>query len=190
MPTLPVLLAEPPLDPDADTARTWMREELARPEYTEQVSLMDRIDRWLSQHLPDGLDVGGSPAAAIVILLLVLATVAVIAWQVKRFRGGSRAPKTSTAVFDEAPLSAREHRERADAAYAAGDLEGAVVEYFRAMTRALEERTIITERLGRTAHEVALEGGVALPDHVAALRNAAVSVFGSSTILRQSSLLP
>lgn len=166
---------QPPLDPDAGPARQWLREELARPEYTDDVTWQERLDRWLAQRMPDGLDVGGSVLGALAVVLLILVTVAVIAWQVRSFRAGTRRQQEGRDVFEETTLSAAEHRAVAERASSAGDFDTAVREYFRAIARSLEERTIISERPGRTAHEVALEAGTLLPDHVGDLRAAADS---------------
>lgn len=168
-----IFAAEPPLDPDAPTARRWLREELAKPAYHESVSWQERLDRWIAQHLPEGVSMAGSQVGAAVLITVLLITVALIAWQVRRFRGGSRQRSQPGSVFEDTTLSAREHRRRAEQALAGGDNATAVVEYFRAIARDLEERTIITPRAGRTAHEVALEAGPLLPGQVDSLRAAA-----------------
>ena len=55
----------------------------------------------------------------------------------------------------------------------AGDYAAAILEAVRGIARQLEERGILSPRLGRTADEIAAEAGLALPADAAALHDAA-----------------
>ncbi len=69
--------------------------------------------------------------------------------------------------------TARDHRERADELAAAGNWSGAIRACLRAIARDLEERAILPSRAGRTADELAVEAGRALPGHAEELWSAA-----------------
>jgi hypothetical protein len=71
------------------------------------------------------------------------------------------------------PLSAADHRQRAARLAGAGDYAEAILEAVRGIARQLEERSVLSPRLGRTADEIAAEAGLALPAEAAALHDAA-----------------
>lgn len=71
-------------------------------------------------------------------------------------------------------LSAAEHRSAAELAANRADWHQAVLERFRAIVRSLEERVIIDERPGRTAHEAATDAATALPGLAGELRDASM----------------
>lgn len=164
-----------PVVPDAETARRWAFDELADPAYHQGESLLSSFLRWLEGlfTLPEGL--GGltlpGPVALLVIagvvVLLVVVTLLVIG-PVRRSRRAA-----SGAVLDvEDTRGSAELRAAAERAEVATDWDTAVLERFRAIARALEERVVLDERPGRTAHEVALDAAAALPDQLAALTHA------------------
>lgn len=84
-----------------------------------------------------------------------------------------RTATTTGTLFDEGPRSAADHRTAADAHAAAGRWTEAVQERMRAVVRALEERTLLDPRPGRTADEAAAEAALSLPEHAAGLHAAA-----------------
>ncbi|GII99336.1 uncharacterized protein DUF4129 [Sediminihabitans luteus] len=151
------VLADVPVDPDAPTARTWAREELAQPQYAHGESILDRLIAWF-QGLFDG--VGAAPALStpsVVLLVAILVTVLVVAFALAgRVRRTARTRRSAAVLADDDRTSA-DLRRAADDAAARGDWDTAVLERFRAVVRALEERTVLDERPGRTAHEVGLE---------------------------------
>lgn len=175
--SLVVVAADVPVDIGRDEARRAAAAELARREYEEaQPSLVERavnaVTEWLSD-LFGGL-AGATPggAAGLVVLGLLLAVLVVVI----RLRVGKLArsrPDRPGAVFEGPPVTAADHRAAADAAWARGALDDVVRERFRAITRGLEERGVIEERAGRTAHEVAAEAGAHLPAAAGDLRAAA-----------------
>ena len=162
-----------PVVPDAPTARRWATEELANPAYHHGQSLLGRFLGWLGS-LFDGLTVPSGMPNLAVAGLLVLAFIAIAGvafWIAGPVRLSRRAAK-SAIVFGDDTRSAAELRAAADASAAAGDWPAAVLDRFRAIVRALEERTLLEEWPGRTAHEAAESAAVRLPSRTADLRRA------------------
>lgn len=157
------VLADVPVEPDADTARLWLKEELLDPVYLDDPSLLARFLDWLSGLFDDVrvLDVNPVVASAVIVgLVLVVAAIAyVVAGPVRV----SRRARASVAVFEDDERSAADLRAAADSAAAAGDWGTAVVERYRAVVRSLEERVLLDPRPGRTAHEAAAAAALRLP---------------------------
>jgi len=158
----------PPIDIGREEAARAAREELAKREYhVDDPGLVSRFLTWLrdwlqgllddaSERSPDGL-VGLAIIAGVLVLGLL-----VIRWRIGRL---SRArARRDGAVFTGRRRTAAEHRAAADAAAAAGDYDTAVRERFRGIIRDLEERTVLDERPGRTADEVAHEVAALAPE--------------------------
>lgn len=154
-----------PVDPDAETAREWAINELAKREYTQAgESWLDAFWRWLSElfssirRVGDGLGSIGLPGA-IVLVVLGAGVVALILWLVVGPLRRSRRTASDAEIFggdtrDSAALSAD-----ADSAAAAGDWQTALVHLYRAIIRHLDERGAIDVFAGMTAHEAAVEAG-------------------------------
>lgn len=157
------LLADPPLDPSPDDARSQLRRELLRPEYHDQ-NLLERLltwlDRWLGGVLgaADGTPALSAGAAILVAVLLVVG----IGLLVSRARTAPRVEAAGAVLTGEA-VSAAELRARARAALAEERYEDAVVEGFRALTVGQVERGLLEDRPGATAHEVAVAMVAAYP---------------------------
>ncbi|WP_432544437.1 DUF4129 domain-containing protein [Kineococcus sp. SYSU DK002] len=164
-----------PVQPDRATARGWLAEELAGPEYRQQQgSWLARAWDWLWQRLEGvsvpGLGTGWTSVVVVVLLLLALLVVVhLVAGPLRR--SARQAP--AEPVFEAAAEPSAAHFARADAAAAAGDHGLAVAERFRGLVRALEERALLDPRAGRTASEIAALGARALPDAADALHRAA-----------------
>lgn len=172
-----MLLLDVPVEPDAATARRWAADELADPVYHDTPSLLDRIIEWVMQLVErifaGGQGTGADPrVVAIVTLAVVLAVALVALWVAGPVRRSRKGPK-ERAVFDAADVRTAEQMRHASLT-AAGRLDWhlAVLERFRAIVRSLEERTLLEERAGRTAHEVAVDAGATMPEHAAALLEA------------------
>lgn len=168
-----MLLTEPPVLPDAPTARRWAVEELADPAYHRQESLLLRLVRWILEQF-DGLPaLGVDPRVAALVVVGVLALGVLVAlWVAGPVRRSRRVGARSVLAHDDR-RGAAQLRAAADAAAATGDWSLAVAERFRAVVRDLEERAVLDERPGRTALEVAAEAGTVLPSVAADLRAAA-----------------
>lgn len=167
------MLLEPPVTPDAPTARRWAVEELADPAYHRQESLLLRLLRWLAEQFDGVPTLGVSPLVAALVVVGVLAVVVALALWIAGPVRRSRAAAERAVLARDDRRSAAELRGAADAAAAAGDYSLAVVERFRAIVRDLEERAVLDERPGRTALEVVAEAGRELPSVAGGLREAA-----------------
>ncbi|WP_158372376.1 DUF4129 domain-containing protein [Cellulosimicrobium cellulans] len=162
-----------PVVPDAEQARRWLEQELADPVYHQQPSLLQRFLDWLGRLFEgaDGLPIGNvGTLLAILAGLAVLVTVAfLVTGPVRR----SRRVAGARGVLDaDDRRTAAELRAAADAAAARGDWAAAVADRFRAVVRALEERAVLEEQPGRTAHEAVEAAGLRLPAHAVDLRAA------------------
>jgi hypothetical protein len=179
LPGLPALAATTavrtsvPVEPNRDTARAWAAEELAGREYrADRPNLLTRLLTWLLDHLrPPEVHGTGSK---VVFLVVVLAVVAAVFYAVQRSGGFRRQAHTAgEAVFGVRILTAADHRRAAEAAERVEDWRTAVVEWFRAVTRELEERAVLVPQPCRTADEVAAAAGAWLPELADRLRRAA-----------------
>ena len=151
-----MILADPPLDPTPDEARSALRRELLRPEYYED-NLIQRLLTWLQRQLDKGVEAAvdlpplQTFAAMVIGVLLVGALVSLV----RRARGSARAPKGRQAVLTDEAMTAAEFRSRAEASLAAGRHEEALVDGFRALAARQVERGRLDDTPGATAHEVA-----------------------------------
>ncbi|MFN3866675.1 MAG: DUF4129 domain-containing protein [Demequina sp.] len=156
-----------PVTPDADTAREWARDELAKPEYVDQgTTWFESFLEWV-QELFDGIgSLGGAmgPLGTILIVLLALAAVAVIVWLVLGPLRRSRRSTAVGAVFDDDSRSSGQISAAAAAAADGSDWDLAVMEWFRAAVRLMEERRAIVDSPGATAQEAAARIESAVPD--------------------------
>lgn len=150
-------------------------EELSDPAYQEaRPSLLERFLAWLDELLGGLLGEaqavlpgGWWTLGALLVLLLLL--VAALVWYLRPGGGSRRA-----AVLDPAEtLTADGHRARAEQHAARGAYAEAIRERLRAIARDLEDRAVLTPRVGRTATELAAETSAVLPDLRAELHRAA-----------------
>lgn len=153
-----------PVVPDAEEARGWLERELADPVYHQRPSLLQMVLDWLGR-LFEGAD--GVPLGNVGTLLLVagvLALLVVVAFLVTGpVRRSRRVGGPGSVLADDDRRTAADLRSAADAAAARGDWAGAVADRFRAVVRGLEERAVLDERPGRTAHEAVADAGLRLP---------------------------
>lgn len=173
-----LMSAEPPVLPDADEARRWAVEELAKSEYrSAEPGWLEELWRgfldWLAS-LDGPSTVEGNVAAPLTgVVIAVLIAAAII---VARPRLNPRTKNPQEVFDDDTSLGASDYRGSAAAAAAQGDWGAAVVQCFRALVRAAEDRNIIDARPGRTADEVARElAGFFVPE--AARLDLAASTF-------------
>jgi len=152
------------LFPDPETAREWLQEELARPEYQEP--LLERVARWFDDlvgTVQDATATSGGLSQLIALVLLALFLVGV-AIALSRLRANPTQPTSGTAVFSDAPETAAEHRRRANAALRQERWGEAVIESVRALASGLVERDLMTEQSGVTAHEISWRAAELFPD--------------------------
>lgn len=168
-----------PVDIPRDPARDAARDELSKQIYhQDDPSLFQRAFDWIVDRFADLLDKATSLAPGGPFGLVLLFAVVVAAVIAVRLRlGPLRVHRTGTAkdalFADARPRTAADYRAAADAHAARGAWDAAVRDRLRAIVRALEERAILDERPGRTAHEAAAEAGRSLPALATELTEAA-----------------
>lgn len=115
----------------------------------------------------------------VILLIVVLGTALLLLLRKmgkprKDHKSGDKAPKHLAGSAAEVPLTgAALHRHNAERAAGYGDWQQAIRERFRAVIATLDERGLLPERRDRTADEAARDAGDLLPEHAAALRDAA-----------------
>jgi len=172
----PGRLAEVPLEPSREQARSWAREELARREYSAaEPGPLERAIGWVLERL-DTLSLPGNSNQAVAWTVLALLVGVVVVLVLRRTGLPGRPPvgrRGARELFETAVTTAAQHRAAAEAAAAAGDLRTAVLERFRAVVRDLEERAVLVAQPGRTADEAARAAAAALPTLAEPLARAA-----------------
>ncbi|MPV87716.1 DUF4129 domain-containing protein [Georgenia ruanii] len=155
-----------PVAPDAAEARRWAEHELAKAVYDTSPSLVERLLDWLRE-LFDALGrLGGQapplvvPVVLTIVLAGLLAVGLLLGGRVRRRRVAGAA--AGPALFDDHRSSADLTRAADDAARR-GDFTTAVLERFRAVIRGLDERGLLDDRPGLTAHEATGLATTALP---------------------------
>jgi hypothetical protein len=174
-----VIAAAPPLDPTREQARDLALRELSDPVYARaRPGLVERAVSWVFDQISklgiSSSDVTSPAAGAALLALVAVVVTTVVLLRTGRLRGPDRTGAAG-AVFADRVRTSQEHRRLADQAAAAGQWVVAVQERYRAIVRTLEERVVLDERPGRTAHEAATEAGAWLPTAAAALIEAATT---------------
>jgi hypothetical protein len=161
---------------DRERAREAAERELRRQEYADAqpspvVRLLGRLLREVGELLARAAEAApGGRLGLLALLALVALLVAVVLARVGPLARSARPP----ALFaGSATLSADEHRALAQSAAEQGRWADAVRERLRAVVRELEATGALDPRPGRTAGEVARDGGAAVPDVAADLARAA-----------------
>lgn len=149
-----------------DSARDEAERELNKSIYrVGEESPVERFMNWIWERINEALDStarvvpGGLPSLVLVILAIVAIVVAL--------RLGLGPAHLRDALTDrrrgDRSRTADDYREEAERLAAAGDHKEAVRARFRAIIRELEQRGVLDPRPGRTAGEIAREGGGAVP---------------------------
>jgi Domain of unknown function (DUF4129) len=155
--------------------QTLARTELSKAIYHRHEPLAQRLLDATSRLLNDLYTAGKSfPGGWWSVVALAALTALAVALVLARLGPLARAHRDAGPVAAGGqPLSAADHRQRAAQLASAGDYAAAILEAVRGIARQLEERGVLSPRLGRTADEIAAEAGLALPAEAAALRDAA-----------------
>jgi len=164
--------ADVPVTLTRDQAALQASLELAKPEYhATDESWVQRIFRWVIDKITSLFEqtAVSSPLGWLGILLIVGVVVLVIVL-VSRRTGRLQTARAAVALFDDTARGARELRADAERFAAAGAWAEAVRARLRALVRDLEERGLVDVRPGRTADEIAVDAGRALPSVSADLR--------------------
>lgn len=160
---------DPVLDPDRDQARQLLQDELTHPDYHRAEPIISRILNWIIDRLDALIQFipGSSGFAQLALVAVVIAAVLAIAFAL---RGRRRAARLRTSagpgsVFDDSSMTAAQYRARAAAALAAGDFSAGLLDSYRAIAASADERALLDEAPGRTAHEIAIALVPTFPDH-------------------------
>ncbi|MCU1442455.1 MAG: rane protein [Cryobacterium sp.] len=168
-----------PVVPDAPEARQWLREELAKAPYqAAKPTWFDRLSQafldWIgSLGLPEGDGFGAWIPLILTVLAVAVLIVALLIFGLPRLnrRSGLAAPlfgENDRRTADDLRRAARFHATSAD-------WNSAVQDMFRAIARALAERTIVRPTPGTTAHGFAERAAGAFPNHRERLEAAATA---------------
>lgn len=162
-PPVLIVAADAPATPGAQEAREAAEAELAKPIYHPVPDLLDRLWRWLVEHFDPTSAIPGIPPllSGLIVLLVLVTCVVLLVVLLRRFRLVGRSRRAARRLFDD-ERDARALARAADAAAERGDWDAAVVERFRAIIRSLDERGLIEDYPGMTAHEAAVLGSSAL----------------------------
>lgn len=167
---------DPTIEIGRDEAARAARDELSEQVYAQhEPGWLQRALAWLTEELARlfagaaGVVPGGWFGLVVLCALLVVAFV-VIRWRLGPMAARRAGAQPDLDVFGEGRRTAREHREAAAAAAAAGDWSTAVPEAFRGIVADLTERTVLEDRPGRTADETARELADRAPGVTAAAR--------------------
>ena len=164
------------MEPDRQEAGRWAAEELAKPVYQDAqpdwlTELWRQFMEWLrSLNSGEPAMDSGVAVPAIGVTIVILIAVAIL---LARPRLNARRRRAGDVVDADPSISPAEYRRLAAAAAARAEWRTAVVEQFRAIVRAAEERTVIDPLPGRTADEVAGQLAGAFGTFAAQLRRAA-----------------
>ena len=177
------MILDVPVDPDDETARRWLEEELGRDEsYTDPELpqwLQDIID-WFRDLLGSsdvevpttGADTGGAVGIILAVVLVVAALgVAFAIFGLPRLRRRSKV--TGDLFGEDDDRSSAQIRSAAQQAADAGDFTAAVVEVFRSLARDLAERGIVIAFPGTTAREFGRRASDVFPTDAERLDDAA-----------------
>lgn len=167
--------ADVPVEIGRDEARDAARRELSDPIYqAAEPSWLRRAVDWIGARIEElftaTADLAPGGVAGLVVLLVLLLGIAVIV----RLRAGklARSSRAKRPVLGAPSLSAAEHRDAAESALAAGEIDRAIIERFRAIVAELEQRGVLDQQSGRTADEAAVQAGRSLPGCAEGLREA------------------
>jgi hypothetical protein len=159
-----------------DPAQQLARHELSKSIYHRNSpvqAVLGAIARFLNRMF-QGANVavpGGWWTLVALAALVVIVTAAVLA----RIGPVARARRAAAPLLSAGsrPLTARQHRDLAEAAVAGGDYTLAIIERVRAIATGLEERGVLSQDAGRTADEMAAQAAVRIPGHASGLGDAA-----------------
>jgi hypothetical protein len=169
------LIRDVPVDPDADTARRWLEEELSKDIYRDDhTDWLQQVFDWINEQLgkldrsAESVSVGdvsGSIIAGVIFTLLIAVLLYLVFGPLRR----SRRISGSATVFDDDDRTASAMLASAEEAAARGDWDLAVLERFRSMVRRAEKRGTVAVVPGMTAYEFVKAAAIPLSDHAADL---------------------
>jgi hypothetical protein len=163
-----------------DEARRAAQDELSKGSYHQNEPgpverALDAVLDWIGRLLERVASATpGGGLGLLVVLVIIVGAAALVIWRTGPIRRGGRG--RSAVVELSSGLGAVDHRRLADEHSAAGRWAEAIRERMRAIVRELETRGVLEPRPGRTADEVAREGGALVPP-IAGDLDAAARIF-------------
>ena len=168
------LIFEVPVEPDAEEARTWVRDELGKVVYQEaKPTWFDRLASalwdWLTSLRIEDVG-GGGPLGLLLIGALVVGLV-VAAFVIFGAPARRRRSRVTGELFgqDDGRDSSAMRRD-AERFAGQGEWAAGIADMFRAIARGLAERTIVATSPGATAQRFAEQAGAAFPGSAGDLR--------------------
>lgn len=160
---------EVPVEPDAAQAQQWALDELSRSIYDTSPSLWQRAVNWFLEQLGN-LFMGSTTATSALVVLLIAALLIAAVVIVVLYRGRLRRNRAvgggrgdSARLFDDA-RSSDDLWADARALAGSGEWTRACLDAFRGIVRSLDERVLLDETPGMTAHEAAIAGSAIFPE--------------------------
>lgn len=165
------------LDPGNEQARTWLRDELAKPAYRDTRDplqrAVDAFGQWVSD-LVSRAHTPSDPLPTVFAVLVALALVALVAYTLRFVRRTERAVDDGPGtVLGDERLTAAQYRARAERALADQRYGDCVLDALRALASGAVERTLLEDAPSLTAHEIAGRLGTTFPEQAQDLRDAA-----------------
>jgi len=161
-----------PIAVGAEEAQRQLQTELAKPEYADVQywwsDLWQRLWDWLN-NLPTHST--ANPQMLVVVAVVVVAVLAGVVLLAGPLRNDRRV--VAAAMFADDAATADQLRDDAARLGQQGQWTQATIQRFRALVRALAQRTVIDESPGMTAHEAVERARDKLPDYAVALGRAA-----------------
>jgi hypothetical protein len=161
------------LNPTPAQGRDWLKQELAGSDY--QSPWLDSVIRWIRDVLGNLVDgarqvTGLSPVvtAGLAVLLIAL-----LGWILPKVRRERAAAVSREAVLKDLTITASRYRDLAAQALRDGRFGDAILNGFRAIAKDMNDRGLLNDAPGRTAHEVSLALASPFPDHADRLAGAA-----------------
>jgi hypothetical protein len=160
-----------PLDPSPAEGRDWLRRELLDPDYHEG-DLLQRILTWLGRVVDGGIAVAERtpPLSLFAAMLVLIGLVLGLLWLLSRTDRSPGRRATAAPLVDDPTLTAAQLRARAEAAYAEGRWQDALVDAFRATATRQAERGRLDDLPALTAHEVGEALAASHPEQAAQVR--------------------
>lgn len=176
------LIADVPVDPDADEARRWVLDELSDPRYeAAKPTWFDQLSAafldWLTSL--GGETTGGPSGLLLAIVVIIIVAALVAAFLIFGVPALNRRSAVAGALFgqDDERSAAAMRQAAADAA-SRSDWSLAIQESFRAIARGLAERTILATSPGTTARGFSARAAAVFPPLAEGLAAAAGSFDG------------
>ncbi|WP_017179087.1 DUF4129 domain-containing protein [Actinomyces timonensis] len=154
----------PPATPDASQAREAAERELSKPAYAEKTDPLSAAWHWITHHVDLGAMIPGVPPwlSATIVLLALTVLIVVIGAMARRLTIARISGDPRGSLFED-DRDAAALANDADLAADRGDFAAAVVDRFRAIIRSLDERGLLEDYPGLTAHEAAGLAASAIP---------------------------